>query len=97
MMSCMLADDVDDRHVRPARIVQIGETIPKTGAEMKQSACRFLRHAGITICRSGYNSFEQSQNAPHFTDSVKCSNDVDFRGARVCKARVYPSGEKRAN
>src|SRR5579863_3644151 len=97
MMSCVLADAVDDRHVRPARIVQIGEAIPEPGTEMKQSACRFLRHAGITVCSSGYNSFEQSQHAPHFSDSIKSSNDMDFRGARVCKAGVYLPGQQRAN
>ena len=97
MMSGVLTDEINDWHVRPARVVQIGESVPETGTEMKQSACRFLSHAGVAVRGSGHNSFEQAQHASHFSDSIKSSNDMDFRRARVCKAGVYPSGQQRAN
>jgi hypothetical protein len=93
----MLANQVDDRYPRPAGIVQIRETIRKSGAEMKQSARRFLRHAGVAVRRSRRNAFEQAKDAAHVSDSVKGGNDVNLRGAGVGKASVDSSGEECAN
>jgi hypothetical protein len=66
----MLANQVDDGYSRPARVVEICETIAQTRTEMQQRACRFLCHASIAIHRSGRNSFEQRKHTPHFGDSV---------------------------
>jgi len=58
MIGRMLANDVDDRHLRPAGIVQIGDPVAEAGAKMKEGACWFPGHARITICRSRYHAFE---------------------------------------
>src|SRR5438552_2092491 len=97
MISGMLANDIDDRHLRPAGIVQIGESIAKPGTEMKKSACRFVRHARITVCRSSDHSLEETKHAAHLPHSVKCSNDMYLRGARVSEADFNASGDQRAN
>src|SRR5437667_112686 len=72
-------------------------SIAETEAEMKESACRFPGHARITICRSRYHAFEQTEYASHFRHSVKCGNYMHFRGARVAEAGVNPPGNQRAN
>ncbi len=46
MIGGMLADEVDDRHLGPAGIVQIRETIAEAGAEMKSV------HAGFSAMRA---------------------------------------------
>jgi hypothetical protein len=93
----MLADDVDDWHVRSARIVEIGQAIGKTRAEVKQSACRLLRHACIAVCGSGDNAFEQTENATHFCLPVECGDNMHFRGARISEADSNPSSDQRGN
>jgi len=45
---------------------------------MKQSACRFLRHAGVAVGRSGDDALEEAENATHFADPVERGDDVYF-------------------
>jgi hypothetical protein len=97
MIGCVLSDNIYYRHLCPASVVQIGNTVRKTGAEMKKSACRLADHACIAVCGGGDNAFEQSEDAAHFRQPVKCSNDMHLRGARVCEAGINPSSGERAN
>ena len=97
MISGMLTNDIDNWHLCPAGIVQISESVAKSRAKMKESACWFPGHARITICRSGDHAFEQTEHATHFGHSVKRSNDVDFRCARVAETGVNFPGKQRAN
>ena len=97
MVSGMLADDIDNRHLRPARVVQIGEAIAKTGAEMQQSASWFPSHARIAVRRSRDHSFEKTEHAAHLRDPVKCRNDMDFRRAGVREASINSTGDQGTN
>ena len=49
MICGVLADEVNDRHVSPACIVQIREAVPETRAEMQECACGFFGHARIAV------------------------------------------------
>jgi hypothetical protein len=93
----MLAHNVDDRHVCPARIVQVRDPIGETRTEMKKSACWFSGHPCIAICGCRDNTLKQTEYAPHSSLSVECRNDVHFRGARIRKANFDPSGDQRRN
>ena len=97
MIGRMLAHQIDDGYLSPARIVQIRETIPETGAEMQEGARGFFSHARVAIGGSGGNTFEETKRATYLLDSVKRSDQMNFRSARVCKAGVDASGEQRAN
>src|SRR5438034_6637536 len=97
MISGMLADNVDDRHLRSARIVQISKAIGETRAKMKQSTGRFAHHASITVCGSRHHTLEETEHATHFGHPVKCSNDMYFRSARVREAGLNPASDQRAN
>jgi hypothetical protein len=74
----MLPHQIYKRHLRPARIVQIRKAIAQARTEMKQSACRFLRHAGVAVGRSGDDALEEAENATHFADPVERGDDVYF-------------------
>lgn len=78
MVRRMFADDIDDRYARPAGVVQIRKAVGESGAEMEQSAGRFLRHASVSVSGAGDHAFEQAQHAPHFWDPVQRGNNVDF-------------------
>ena len=78
MVRRVLADHVDDRYLRPAGVVQIRKAVAESGTEMQQRACRFLRHASISVGCASDHAFEQAQHAPHFWNPVKRGNNVDF-------------------
>jgi hypothetical protein len=74
----MLANQVDDRYLRPAGVVQIREAVRQAGAKVKQSACWFPSHAGIAIGSARDHAFEETEHTTHFRCSVKRSDNVDF-------------------
>ena len=78
MIRCMLTDQIDDRYLRAAGIVQISEAVAEAGPEMEKSVCWPLRHAGIAVRCTGYNSFKEAENAAHFRDSVEGGNGMYF-------------------
>jgi len=97
VISCMLADEVDDRHLGPAGVVQIRETIGKAGAKMQEGAGWFFRHPGIAIRRSRANSFEEAEHAAHFRQPVERGHEMNLRRTRVRETRVHPTRYEGAN
>ena len=89
MIRGMLADNVDDRHLRPARIVQVRDAVGKTGAEMQQRAGRLFGHACVAVRSSRHHPFEQTEHATHFRHAVKGGDDMHFGSARVREAGVH--------
>ena len=78
MVTRMLTDDVDDGNVGATGVVQIGETVGETGAEMQQSAAGFLRHASEAIRGSSDYTFEQAEDATHFRHAVERCDQMNF-------------------
>jgi hypothetical protein len=68
----MLAYDVDDRHLRSARIVQIGKTVSEARAKMQQGARWFSRHSRISVGGARHDALKKAQYAPHLRDMVEC-------------------------
>ena len=97
MISGVLADEVDDRHLGPARVMQIRETVGETGAEMQQGARRLFSHPRIAVGRSGHDAFEEAQYAANFRCAVQRGNNVNFRCAWVGKTSVDGSSNQGAN
>src|ERR1700734_1188737 len=94
MIGCMLADKIYDRHHCPMGIVQIGETIGQTVAEMQQGARRFSCHACIAIRRTCRYTFEKTEYASHLIHAVQGRDEVHLRGARVSKANLDTSAHQ---
>src|SRR5438132_5617132 len=86
MVSCMLADDIDDRHLGSFGIVQIGKSVGEARAKMNESACRFLSHARIAVGGSSDNAFKETEHRAHFRQSVERSNNMHFRSAGIREA-----------
>ena len=97
MVARMLADDVNDRHMRSPRIMQIRQSIAETGTQMQQRACRFFRHTCVAIRRPGDHTFEQSEHTAHFRRPVQRRHNVDLRSSRIAEAGINPSTQQRAN
>jgi hypothetical protein len=97
MIDGVLAHDIDDWHMRSARIVQIGEAIGEAGTKMKQSARWFLRHPRVAIRGPGDNAFEKTQHAADLLYAVESADDMHFRSAWIREAGVNSSGNQRAN
>src|SRR6266446_3029969 len=93
----MLSDNIEDRNMRPAGVVQVREAIAKTRAKMKERAGGFPSHARVPVGSCRNNAFEKTENATHFRPLVKRRDDVHFRSARVCKAGIDSSGNQRSN
>lgn len=60
MIGRMLANQVDDRNVGPAGIVQIRKTVPQAGSKMQQGARRFFSDPSVTVSGACDHSFEQA-------------------------------------
>ena len=84
----MVADDNHHRHVRPARVVQVGQAVAQPGAQVQQHRRRPVGDAGVTIGRAGGDTFEEGEHTAHPRNGVQCGNEVHLRGARVGEAHV---------
>ena len=93
MVRRVLPDQVDDWHLRPACIVQIGEAIAQARSEMKQRARRFLNHARISIGGACDHALEETENATHFLNLIERGDDMDFRCTWIRKADLDASGQ----
>ena len=94
MKSCVLAADVYDRHARPVRIVQIGQSIRQAGTKVQQSACWLLRDPGVPVRGAGDNTFEQRQNASHLGGVVERRDNMDLRCARIRETDIHGASEQ---
>src|SRR5262249_24067762 len=88
MISRVLADDVDDRHARSARVVQVRETVGEARAEVQQRACGFARHARIAVGRAGDDAFEEPEHATHAGLAVERRDEMHLGGAGIREADV---------
>lgn len=58
------------RHPGTARVVQVGQAVAQSGAQMQQHRRRPASNAGITVGGPGSHAFEQGQHATHARDGV---------------------------
>jgi hypothetical protein len=77
-----------------AGIVQVRKPVAESRPKMQQGTGRFLRHSSIPIGGAGHNSFEKSQDTPHFRYAIQRGDDVNFRCARVSEAAVNSTGQQ---
>ena len=91
----MVADYVDDRSRGAPRVVQVGETVRETGAQVQQRARRLAGHAAIPVGRAGRDTFEKAQYGTHSGDRVDGRDEVHFRSARVAEAHLDSAVDER--
>ena len=76
VISRVLADNVYDRHLRSARVVEIRNTVRQTGAQMQQRARRLFSHPRVAVRGSRHHTFKKAEHATHFRYTVKRADDV---------------------
>jgi hypothetical protein len=79
----VLADDVDDRRPRTARVVQVGAAVGETRAEVQQRARGSASHPGIAVGRPGHDTLEQGQHAADGPGVVECTDQRHLGSSRV--------------
>ena len=93
----VVADDVDDRYVGAAGVVQVGDAVAEPGTEVQQRRRRPVGHAGVAVGGAGDDALEQPEHGPHLGDVVERGDEVHLRGARVREADVDARVDERAD
>jgi hypothetical protein len=95
VMGGVIADDVDDRRLRPHGVVQVRQAVGEAGAEMQQRRGRPIQHARIAVGGAGRHAFEQREDAAHALDPVERGHEMHLRRAGIGEADldvVLPQG-----
>jgi hypothetical protein len=87
----MLPNEIDDRDLCARSVVQIGDAVAESRAEVKKRARWFASHARIAIGRTGDHTLKQTQNTAYFRDSIEGRDEVNLRSAGICEARFNPT------
>ena len=82
----LIAHEVDDRRPGPARVVEIGERVGETCAQMQQRQRRAAAHARKAIGGTAADSFEQAQHGADLWRAV-ARNRKAVVGVGVGKTR----------
>ena len=93
----MVADDVDDRRVRLAGVVQVGEPVAESWTEMEQRRGGPFGHAGVAVGGTGGDSLEEGEHAAHLGHVVEGSDEVHLGRAGVHEAHVDATVDQRAD
>ncbi len=88
MIGGVVADDDHHRHPSAARVVQVGQAVAQSGAQVQQHRRGPVGDAGIAVGRAGGHAFEKGQHAAHSRNGVQCGHEVHLRRARVGEAHV---------
>ena len=65
----VVADEVDDRRVGPAGVVQVGDAVGEAGTEMQQRQRRPAGDPAVAVGGAGDDALEQAEDAAHAGDA----------------------------
>ena len=89
----MIADNVHNRRMGLAPVVQIGDSIAQPRAQMQKRRRRFAGHACITVCATGRDTLKQAQDRVHLRHGIQGGHKVHLRRARIHEAGIYTTLE----
>jgi hypothetical protein len=84
----VVADDVEDRRARAARVVQVRQPIGQAGPEVQQGERRFRQHAAVPVGSARANPLEQSEDRAQADRCVERTDEWHLGGAGVGEADV---------
>ena len=93
----LVAHDVDDRRLRAAGVVQVGEAVGEARAAVQQRRRRLAGHARVAVGRAGHHALEQAEHAAHAGHAVECGDEVHLRGAGVAEAGIDAAFQQRVD
>ncbi len=93
----VIPDDSQQRGVRAARIVQVGQPVRQTRSEVQQCGGRLPGHPAEAVGRAGSHPLKQAQHAAHLGHCVQCRDEVHLRRTGVGEARRHAAADQRAD
>jgi hypothetical protein len=84
----VVADDVHDRHLAFAGVVQVGQAVAQAAAQVQERGGGLVGHARIAIGRTGGHALEQGQHGAHLRLAVQRGHEVHLAGAGVGEADI---------
>src|SRR5438552_17748448 len=90
----MLANDIDDARCGLLGIVQIGDAVAETRAEMQQGAGRRALHSVVAVGSAGHDTFEQSKNTAHAVDPVERRDKMHFRRSGIGETDIDTAADQ---
>jgi hypothetical protein len=90
----MVADHIDDGREGAARIVQVGDPVAVTGAQMQQGAGGLAGHAAVAVGGPGGHAFELAEDRAHGRDAVQRRHELHLAGARVRETGGHVVGDQ---
>ena len=93
----VVADDIDQRHMRAARVVQIGQGIRETWPQMKQRARRLSASCAHSRRRRRRPRLRKARHAAHRGRAVQSGDEVNFGRAGIHEADVRRRRHQRAD
>jgi len=76
MICRVLPDEIHDRHLCAAGVMEIGKAVGQSRPKVKQSARRFASHASVTIRSAGHHTFKKTENASHGWKPIQCRHQM---------------------
>jgi hypothetical protein len=84
----VVADEVDDRRMRPPRVVQVGDPVGEARTQVRERECRAPGDAGEAVGSAGRDTLEQRKHGPHVRGPIQRGDQFHLGRARVREARV---------
>ena len=85
----MVADDVDDRRRRSARVVQIGEAVGEAGAEMQKRRGGLAGDAAVAVGGAGRDALEQAQHPAQARVGIERADQMHLGGAGIGETDLH--------
>src|SRR5689334_20866685 len=70
----VIADNVDDRGVSAARVVQVGHSVGETWTQVKKRQSRRSADTCIAVSRTCAYALKQAQDGPDSRDLIQCTH-----------------------
>ena len=90
----MLADNVDYRRARLARVVEVRQRVRQARSQVQQGGRRLSGHAGIPVRRAGTDALEQAQDAAHARHAVERRDKLHLGSSRIHQAQIHFVGQQ---
>ena len=84
----MVTDDIDEWHARASGVVQVGETVTESGAEVEKCGGRTTCDAGVSISCTGDHAFKQPEDSAHRRDVIESGHEVHLARSGVAETHV---------
>ncbi len=92
----VVADHVDDRRARAARVVQVGEPVAEARRQVQQRRGRLARHAAIAVGGAGDDALEEGEDAAYRRHAVERRHEMHLGRAGIGEAGIDAALDQRA-